>query len=61
MVHKSFIDVFVAEYVRYTNTLVPMRTTIFTDQVIMTHMYKDKPELFHLLGYGYGYLLALLY
>lgn len=61
MMHKSFIDMFVAEYVRYTNTLVPMRTTIFTDQVILTHMYKDKPELFHLLGHGYGYLLALLY
>jgi hypothetical protein len=61
MLHTSIIDMFVTEYSRYLETYVPQRCNILTDQVIFTYMYKDRPELFHLLGHGYGYMLALLY
>jgi len=61
MMHKSYINSFVEEYSRYLDKYVPMKTTVCTDQVLLTYMYKDHPDRFHILGYGYGYLLALLY
>lgn len=61
MLHKAYIDSFVEKYSQYLDKYVPMKTTVFTEQVILTYMYKDNPVWFHILGYGYGYLLALLY
>ena len=61
MLHASIIDMFVTEYSHYLEKYVPQRCNVFTDQVIFTYMYKDRPELFHSLGVGYGYMLALLY
>jgi hypothetical protein len=32
-----------------------------TDQIILTHLYKDNPELFYKLGDGYGEIVPLLF
>lgn len=34
---------------------------IYTDQVILTRIYSDFPDLFYCLGHGYGELVPLLY
>ena len=60
-IHKDVIDRFVELYGSYLATYVPKRCNIFTDQVILTYMYKDHPKLFHRIGHGYGKLVPLLY
>jgi len=60
-VHKATIDSFVALYGSYLAEYLPKRCNIFTDQVILTYMYKDHPELFHRVGHGYGAILPLMY
>ena len=34
---------------------------IYTDQIILTHMFKDLPDLFLRIGHGYGEIVPLLY
>lgn len=51
--HKDMIDHFTNIYTRYLNRLISDKN-IWTEQVILTHMLKDTPELFHKLCDGYG-------
>lgn len=60
-IHKDGIDTFVEMFRTYLASYVPRRRTLYTDQVILTYMYKDHPELFHSIGHGYGTMLPLLY
>ena len=61
LVHDSLLDHFVTLYDSYLSRYVPTRATTYTDQVILTLLYKDRPDLFHRLGHGYGAALPLLY
>ena len=61
IIHASALNNFVELYDSYLKRCLPMRCNIFTDQVILTLIYKDHPELFHRIGHGYGALVPLLY
>ena len=59
LLHKNIIDVFVELYIKYLNKLID-KNNIWTDQVILTHIYKDNKELFYKLCDGYGSILKYL-
>jgi hypothetical protein len=59
MLHRSFIDKFAELYKTYLETHMS-KANIYTDQVILTYIFKDRPHLFYKLGHGYGALLHLL-
>jgi hypothetical protein len=59
--HRDFVEIFMNIYDSYLQYYLPRKGNLFTDQVILTYIFKDKPELFHILGHGYGQLLPLLY
>ena len=50
---------FAALYEQYLNTLVNTNN-IWTDQVILTHIYKDYKHLFYKIGDGYGEIVHIL-
>jgi hypothetical protein len=60
LVHKDFIDKFSEIYARYIDTLLPSKI-ICTDEIVLTHIYKDCPELFEVFKYGYGSLVRYLF
>jgi len=60
VLHKNIINTFAALYEQYLNTLVNTNN-IWTDQVILTHIYKDHKNLFYKLGDGYGEIVNLLF
>jgi len=53
MLHASFLPIFVELYREYVEKLVD-KNNIWTEQVILTHMLLDRPELFYKLLDGYG-------
>lgn len=53
LLHKDFIDAFAEVYKRYLAELLPY-DNIWTEQVLLTHMFKDDPTLFYKLCVGYG-------
>jgi len=59
MLHKSIIDNFAKLYEEYLNKLVD-KSNIWTDQVILTHIFKDNEDLFYKLCDGYGELFRHL-
>lgn len=60
LLHKNIIDSFTELYEEYLEKLMGL-TNIWTDQVILTHIYKDKPEMFYKLCDGYGEICHYLY
>lgn len=60
LIHKSLIDTFVNIYQLYLEKLVD-KNNIWTEQVLLTHIYKDHPELFFKLCDGYGEIIKYLY
>jgi hypothetical protein len=40
---------------------VPKKDNLYTDKVIYTLIYKDKPKLFYKIGNGYGKMIEMLY
>ena len=60
VIHKSLINRFVEIYKEYLGKLVD-RNNIWTDQVILTHIYKDNKDLFFKLCDGYGAITEYLY
>ena len=60
ILHKNIINKFVNIYKNYLDKLVD-KNNIWTDQVILTHIYKDNKELFCQLGNDYGMIIKLLY
>jgi hypothetical protein len=61
MIHKSFIDEFIEEFKEACQKYLTLSEWYHTDQVILTKIYKEKPELFHQVGHGYGALLTFLF
>jgi hypothetical protein len=59
-IHISFIPNFVQLYIQYLDDLMDTNN-IFTDQVILTHIYKDNSDLFYKLCDGYGEIFKYLY
>ena len=53
IIHKSIINLFVTIYKMYLDKLVD-KNNIWTDQVILTHIYKDNPDVFFKFCDGYG-------
>jgi hypothetical protein len=60
LIHKNFISHFAEIYKQYLEKLVS-RNNIWTDQVILTHIYKDHPEIFCKLCHGYGEITRYLF
>lgn len=58
--HISFIDEFVDLYKQLVAEKLDL-TNIWTDQVLLTHLYKIYPHLFHHLCGGYGTIIPHLY
>ena len=61
LIHKDFIDAFTDIYKSYQDKLIPRKDNIYTDQVIYTHIFRNRPELFLKVGTGYGKIIELLY
>ena len=57
----GFIDGICEIYKKYLDVFVPRKDNIYTDQVIYTLIYKDRPDLFYKIGHGYGKIIDLLY
>jgi hypothetical protein len=55
---NEFFDV--TGYKEYLEKLLKP-DNIYTDQVILTHIYNDYSSMFFKLGHGYGELLPILY
>ena len=60
LIHKSLINKFVNVYQLYLEKLVD-KNNIWTEQVLLTHIYKDNPNLFFKLCDGYGEIVNYLY
>jgi len=60
ILHNNIIDNFVEMYKKYLDKLVD-KNNIWTDQVILTHIYKDNKHLFYKLSEGYGTIVPMLY
>jgi hypothetical protein len=59
IIHIDMIDTIVSLYKEYIEKYMePSR--IYTDQVILTYIYRDHPHLFHQVGSGYGEILNIL-
>jgi len=60
ILHRNFVDTFVDTFKEYLERLVD-KNNIWTDQVVLTHIYKDKPALFHRMCDGYGVISEMLF
>ncbi len=60
MLHKSIVARFALLYTTYLDNLLD-HPNIWTDQVVLTHIYKANKPLFFELCTGYGQLIADLY
>lgn len=60
ILHKNIIQKFTDTYIEYLEQYLKP-DGIYTDQVILTLIFNDHPELFHNLGHGYGQIVPLLY
>lgn len=59
IIHKNMINQFAAIYKMYLDKLVD-KNNLWSDQVILTHIYKDNPNLFFKLCDGYGEITRYL-
>jgi hypothetical protein len=60
VLHKEFVDSFASLYKNALDMFLSP-TNLWTDQVILTHLYAYKPHLFHKLCDGYGEVTRFLY
>jgi glycosyl transferase family 25 len=60
VLHLDLIDTFVEIYKEYLHKMLNPKT-LLTDQIVLTHIYKDKPELFYKISDGYGKIVVKLY
>lgn len=60
LLHKTLINKFILIYKEYLEKL-SNSSSVITDQIVLTHIYKDNKELFHKLCDGYGEVTRELY
>lgn len=60
ILHKNIIHNFCTLYESYLDPLLHFNN-IWTDQVLLTHIYKDRPDLFYKLCDGYGSIIPSLF
>ena len=60
LLNKQIINDFTELYEKYMNTLVDTNN-IWTDQVLLTHIFKNNTKLFYKLADGYGELTRVLF
>lgn len=60
LLHKTFINTFADIYNEYLDKVVSPNQ-LWTDQILLTRIYKEKPELFFKLTHDYGALTKELY
>jgi hypothetical protein len=60
LMNKNIIDNFTSIYAYYLDKLVDKKN-IWTEQFILTHIYKNNPSLFYKLCDGYGSITASLF
>jgi hypothetical protein len=53
ILHKSIIDLIATLYRLYMDKYIEP-TRVYTDQILLTYIYNDFPNLFHQIGHGYG-------
>lgn len=61
LLHISFIDTFVKQYLSTLDRYINHYNWVNTEQKILTHMIQNDPDLFFKHGEGYGALISLLY
>jgi hypothetical protein len=67
LLHKNMIDKIIELYKEYFNAIVNKqniridKNNIWTDQVILTHIFIDHPHLFYKLCEGYGEITRYLF
>ena len=59
LLHNSVIETVSPLYRVYMDKYIELNN-IYTDQLILTFMYNDYPDLFHQIGHGYGELVNIL-
>lgn len=61
VLHKDFILNFIKIFKEYCDKYLSLNDWIYTEQVILTKIYKDNKELFKQICHGYGEIINLLY
>lgn len=61
LIHITMIDKFADMWTEYLDKLLISGSWIYTDQVVLTLIYHDHPEMFHKLSHGYGTIIPYLY
>lgn len=59
IIHKNIIKKFVKIYLNYLDKLLD-KNNIWTDQVILTHIYKDNKNIFYKIADGYSTIFSSL-
>ena len=60
ILHKNMIPRIIYLYKEYLKKYLNL-DRLYTDQIILTIIFNDNPELFYKLGHGYGEIIPLLY
>jgi hypothetical protein len=60
ILHKNIINKFTDLYEDYLEKLID-KNNIWTEQVILTHIFKDNKNLFYKLCSGYGEIFSVMY
>jgi hypothetical protein len=60
ILHKNIINKFTDLYKDYLEKLID-KNNIWTEQVILTHIFKDNKNLFYKLCSGYGEIFSVMY
>ena len=60
ILHGRFVNCFAYIYKQYLDELVD-KNNIWTEQVVLTHIYRDNPNMFYKLGHGYGEITRYLF
>ena len=61
LIDKDFIDKFIGVYKFYLEKLIDDKKKKWTEQVIITYIYRDRPELFYKLTDEYCEVIKYLY
>lgn len=61
LIHREFIDTFHEIYYNQLSSCDSNEWKCGSEQFVLTKIQDDRPELFHIMGDGYGAILPILY